>query len=51
MEFRKICPICFSERGYSVELEERDNLLLCPYDKSHVFRQDEKGLLVKTRIF
>ncbi len=51
MEMRKVCPICFSERGFSVVLEKRDELYLCPYEKSHVFRLDDKGNLIKTRVF
>lgn len=45
MKVRPVCPKCFSKFGFSIPLEERDNVFNCTKDSTHRFKRDKEGFL------
>jgi len=45
LKLKDICPACFSETGYSITLESRDNALVCPDNPEHRYKRSKDGFL------
>ncbi|MCD4740475.1 hypothetical protein K8R43_04780 [archaeon] len=44
LKFKDACPSCFIEKGYSVEMEPREEgVFQCPQNAAHRFKRDEQG--------
>ena len=50
VKINKVCPRCFSERGFSVVLIDEKEKYFCPKDARHQFKANKEGFLeiVKT---
>lgn len=45
VKINKVCPMCFSEKGFSIVLAEEKEKFFCPKDARHQFKLDKDGFL------
>ena len=50
MKLYDICPRCFSERGFSIKLENERDVFFCPKDSQHRFKKDDNGYFVENQM-
>ena len=45
VKINKVCPMCFSEKGFSIVLTQEKERFFCPKDARHEFRLNKDGFL------
>ena len=48
VKMNAICPGCYANTGFSIVMQEENEIYKCPKDSDHKYKKNSEGFLEKT---